>query len=343
MSQQAFLGCILKRHSPTVIYTCNRWLNVESNSPLISVLDALSEQRVILIMGIWWTIEPGVGNPERFSTWVKSLHDRYPNLSILLCANSSVEYDVCQNYGMNAILANQNMFLDERIFKPLPGLAKVHDAIYNAQYLPFKRHELLSQTSSVALIGYNVNANPKYIESITSVLDKATQLNLDESGNFRFLNGESCNVAYNVSGSGLCLSEAEGAMYASMEYLMSGLFLISTKSRGGRDFFFDDRNCLIVDAEAGAIAEAVKHVNETNPDRSAIRDRVLLQVREERSKFIKTVDELIEHEGGGSGHLLNNWSSVYTNKLLKNIPISEVILECKTAASGNDSSDSDGL
>jgi glycosyltransferase involved in cell wall biosynthesis len=38
---------------------------------------------------------------------------------------------------------------------------------------------------------------------------------------------------------GLCLSTVEGSNYASMEYMLAGLPIVSTPSIGGREVYFD--------------------------------------------------------------------------------------------------------
>ena len=43
------------------------------------------------------------------------------------------------------------------------------------------------------------------------------------------------------------MSSQEGAMYSSVEYLLCGLPIVSTKSTGGHDVFFTDTNCIIAE------------------------------------------------------------------------------------------------
>ena len=77
---------------------------------------------------------------------------------------------------------------------------------------------------------------------------------------------------------GLCLSKSEGAMFASIEYLLCGLPIVSTKSVGGRDIFFTDENCIIADLHSGLIrgkiAESVQHWLDNYPDISIGREKI---------------------------------------------------------------------
>ncbi|WP_164127899.1 glycosyltransferase, partial [Stenotrophomonas maltophilia] len=63
------------------------------------------------------------------------------------------------------------------------------------------------------------------------------------------LTPEAVNRVYNQAAVGLCLSAVEGAMCASMEYLMAGLPVVSTPSVGGRDVYFDPDYCIIAEPE----------------------------------------------------------------------------------------------
>ena len=57
------------------------------------------------------------------------------------------------------------------------------------------------------------------------------------SGTLRDLNTEEVRRILVQSRCGLALSAQEGAMYASGEYLLAGLPVVTTRSRGGRDAF----------------------------------------------------------------------------------------------------------
>ena len=329
MQSTEFLGRILRPHSPTVLYTCNKWINTEYNSPLNLILEGLKYQRVILLVGIWWTVEPDIGNPGRLCNWINCLSREFKNLKVLVCANTIIELETLNSAGAEAILANQNAFLDERIFHPLDDVCVEFDAIYNAQFLPFKRHELLEEAEGVALIGYNHEADQQYLKKIARILNKSHILNYMPDGRRRFLTPAECNQYYNSSGVGLCLSAKEGAMYASMEYLMSGLFVVSTASSGGRDFFFDDDVALIVDDSPGEIAEAINHVNAKTYSRAQVAESVLEKVFRERRKFISAIDQLISQESNEKYFIKENWDQIFVNKLLEKSRTNEVIDVCR--------------
>jgi glycosyltransferase involved in cell wall biosynthesis len=62
----------------------------------------------------------------------------------------------------------------------------------------------------------------------------------------------------NNSNVGLMLSEEEGACYANTEYLLCGLLVVSTPSRGGRDEFYDSFTAVICEPDQDAVHDAVE-------------------------------------------------------------------------------------
>jgi hypothetical protein len=81
-------------------------------------------------------------------------------------------------------------------------------------------------------------------------------------------------------------------MYASIEYLLTGLPVVSTLSLGGRDYFFDDDFVRIVDPDPRLVRAAVDELARAAGSREEIRRRTLATVREQRSRFVTLLDEL---------------------------------------------------
>jgi glycosyltransferase involved in cell wall biosynthesis len=84
---------------------------------------------------------------------------------------------------------------------------------------------------------------------------------------------------------GLILSKIEGVCRASSEYLLTGLPVVSTPSKGGRDVWYDKDNSLIVDPDECQVAEAVAEFMARPRDPSSIRDRYLNLAKEFRHRF----------------------------------------------------------
>jgi len=111
------------------------------------------------------------------------------------------------------------------------------------------------------------------------------------------------NEHYARSRVGLCLSKEEGTMRVSAEYLLAGLPLVSTRSKGGRDFFFDSDYCLVVDDDPHPVAEAVGTLVKRNIPRHYVRERTLEKIHRERERFAKIVDGLISPDDHQSSSL----------------------------------------
>lgn len=67
------------------------------------------------------------------------------------------------------------------------------------------------------------------------------------------------NTIVNKSKCSLALSKKEGAVFAVIESLLAGVPVVTTKSKGGLDFFFSAENSLMVEANADVVTDCVKN------------------------------------------------------------------------------------
>jgi glycosyltransferase involved in cell wall biosynthesis len=129
----------------------------------------------------------------------------------------------------------------------------------------------------------------------------------------------------NSSVCGLMLSDIEGACYASTEYLLCGVPVVTTKSFGGRDEYYEEENHLTVRATPAHVAEGVSYfVDKYKHDRinhAAIRARAVLKQRLLRRRLCEslsqmtgippvTLEEYVEKSIGGGSKLwakINYW------------------------------------
>ena len=86
-------------------------------------------------------------------------------------------------------------------------------------------------------------------------------------------------------------------MYASIEYMLAGLPIVSTPSRGGRDVFFDPDYCIIAEPTPRAIREAVEALRERNIPRDYVRTRTLAKLTVERNRFLAFVEDIKQRHG----------------------------------------------
>ena len=236
---------------------------------------------------------------------------------VVILANESEEIESFEAVGLRAILCNHNAMISEQIFKPIES-PKEFEAIYDAALTPFKRHELARDVESLALISYVKSTDS--MEVAKAARDQVPQgvlLNepfLGATGSFE---PELVNEALNRARVGLCLSAEEGAMYASNQYLLAGLPVVTTRNTGGRDEFFDPDHVLWVDDDAKAVADGVRELAAASHDPFTIRDRTLELMRPHRERLLGLLDELTN---GNAGIWSAGWPDDVPNKLYDMTP-----------------------
>ena len=200
--------------------------------------------------------------------------------------NSSEEEVWRQRWFMRGGHFNHNIYINEHIYKPLDE-PKHYEAIYIAQLKVFKRHWLAKDIERLIVVSYGGHL-PTFCPELAHA-----------EYNEEFIPRPELAKKINQAYAGLCLSAEEGAMLASMEYLLCGIPVVSTPSKGGRDEFFNDNNSIIVPPQADAISRAVQKWKESPPNPYKIREDALKQLNVVRLDLCKYVTKLIEEEGGG--------------------------------------------
>ena len=201
--------------------------------------------------------------------------------------------------------------MDENIFT-VQSQDKLFTAVYNARLSPFKNHYLARQVESLALLYTDFpRALPEFVDFVRAILPAAHFLNHKEGEYCTFSSGE---IAYwiNRARVGLCLSLAEGAMYASVEYLLCGLPIVSTFNIGGRDFFYDPRFWLRVEGDPACIARGVAELAERRIDPGLIRAQTISKLMKARTEFNRMVNGLLTSNSSCGFDV----SSVFSDKLL---------------------------
>ena len=237
-----------------------------------------------------------------------------PNHKIIFVCNTPEEASLLQEHNEAALFYNKTANTLERIFRPLDGIRVEFDAIYNAQLAAWKRHELTLAIERCAFVCYRD-------ESASGSAD-VQQLILARHGavpGHVFINAfdgknppirfpmPDVNRELNRASVGLCLSEREGAMFASTEYLLSGLPIVTTPSKGGRHVYHDREFCWTASADPRSVADAVYALKAKEIPRTYIRDRVLRRLEADRQRFLMLVSAMLE-EGGSQRRLAGPWS-----------------------------------
>jgi glycosyltransferase involved in cell wall biosynthesis len=201
----------------------------------------------------------------------------------VICCNSNPEVRLCKLFGLNAHLLNQNMHECEFEFNPAK-VDKKYDAIYIAQASPFKRMHLASKIKNLYILTYGCK---NYVNDEGNDLAKFEPCISHANWNKSFIN-DRIEISKLISSSfcSLALSKREGVMWASVQYLFCGIPLVSTKSQGGRDFFYDDLYVKIVDDNADSVNRAVNYYKDNKIDPNKIRIRILEKIRSHRFEYI---------------------------------------------------------
>lgn len=162
--------------------------------------------------------------------------------------NSRDEYDRARARLPPALCVffNNAALLNEEMFQT--GGSRDHDAVYNARANLFKRHELTAEVADKIFIAYDWKYQDYDLEALNP-----TRL-------YRNVKGDAVADILRKAKVGLMLSEEEGACYASLEYLLCGLPVVSTPSRGGRDEYYTPENSLICEPTPQAVAAAVRRI-----------------------------------------------------------------------------------
>lgn len=203
--------------------------------------------------------------------------------NIFIMYNDYDEMEFGKNIGFNGDLINHNCWIDWNIFKPIEK-EKKYDALYMARPLAFKRHFLTNKIQNLVLIAGSHNCGPE-IE-----LPKCNYINDHHLSPIEIVE------KINESKVGLCLSSIEGACFSSSEYLLCGIPVVSTKSKGGRSIWYNEDNSIICENSADSVNESVQKLINKNLDSDNIRNDHIIKSKEMINKFNNEVQKLINED-----------------------------------------------
>ena len=314
---------------PIIIYSGGYDL-LDYSCEFYGVADALHDLPVNFLLIQPWTGESEY-NASICADRVKAMKVKHPSHRLVILANTYPELQYLRDVGVDAIFANQNMLVHRDNYFPLSGVTKSFDAVYNGQFLDFKRHRLASAVPNLAIIGYNFET--AYARETYEHMNKANFLNYSPDTGGRWLSPRDVNLVYNKSCVGLCLSATEGAMHASMEYLLAGLPVVTTQSMGGRDYYFDGRFVFWAKDDEASIAKAVHALKSENFDPQFIRVETLRKVDRELTSFFEAIGLLFGlNPARLSTDLRERWFKVHNqanDKLMLHKDIEGVVAQAR--------------
>ena len=96
---------------------------------------------------------------------------------------------------------------------------------------------------------------------------------------------------------GLILSEIEGACFASSEYLLCGVPVVSTRSHGGRDAWYNDYNSIVCEPTPEDVAMAVRKIASNPPNPERVREQHIVLTNFFRANFVSMLQMLFDQNG----------------------------------------------
>lgn len=224
---------------------------------------------------------------------VNKVNQQFPRHKVIFLCNEEFSVDELRAKQLDAYFVHQNAFVNENIFRPRPGSIKTHDAVYSASMSPYKRHCLASKVNPLIIMTYLYDGATKdeYTAEVFKCLEHAWWAKMSTNDDMKISPEEIVDL-YTRAHVGLCLSSVEGGMFVSMEYMLSGLPIVSTSSVGGRDAFWDDRYVIVCDDSADAVADAVTQLKEKNLDPEDVRKWTLLKISDHRLRMKELVQSL---------------------------------------------------
>jgi glycosyltransferase involved in cell wall biosynthesis len=257
-----------------------------------------------------WSIE-GSGTVRLIQRNLGEHCERYREHRFLFMCNTLKEAQLLEDLRVPAIFLNKNFTVSDRIFRPIEGPSVEFDAIYNARFVPVKRHEL---AAAVPRVGYVTYISASRTQEFHDLYAAALARNPDHVLLNELVEGlpvrmsqERVNAALGRGAVGLILSEIEGSNYATVEYLLAGLPVVSTPSKGGRDVFFDPDYCIVCEPNPAAVRDAVAALRQRNIPRDVVRARTLARIELDRRRFLDIVNNLIEQLGGARPYNEGVW------------------------------------
>tara|TARA_R100000008_G_scaffold57890_1_gene35837 strand:- start:321 stop:1295 length:975 start_codon:yes stop_codon:yes gene_type:complete len=225
--------------------------------------------------------------------------------NFFLMHNSLDEMARALEYGFRGDFINHNAWLDEDKFKIL-DCPKKYDALYVARRIAVKRHYLASGIKNLALAaGGWVNKNEK------------VELPICKNDPNKYYNRTEIVKLINESSCGLCLSEVEGACFSSSEYLLCGVPVVSTPSKGGRDIWYNINNSILTEPKIESVSKAVELIKQKQFCPQTIREEHIKKMSLFRGKFVQELAYVFDKYGIKDECPMNYFKNNFFEKMRK--------------------------
>lgn len=258
------------------------------NGNCLSDLDKImSKKKTIFLWHPSWRISLKT-IPKLIRTAIK--FKRNHKSKFIVCCNSKEELILCRLFSLNSHLLNQNMHEceNEFVIKQVP---KKYDAIYIAQARPFKRMYLANLIKDLFILTYGCQKCQNEEGNDLSKFDPSIKHAI---WNKSFIHDrDKISELICESHAGLALSKREGAMWASVQYLLCGIPIVTTKSQGGRDYFYDSSYVQVVKDKDLNILQGVKNYIQNPVNPQSIRSVILDKIKKHRHDYLEVIKPFI--------------------------------------------------
>tara|TARA_R110000824_G_scaffold86593_2_gene214147 strand:+ start:4265 stop:5251 length:987 start_codon:yes stop_codon:yes gene_type:complete len=255
--------------------------NISHNYSWLKQYKDLIRETDFFFVSLGWHLSPHLANQGRCI--IDQLNLNLNNFFILY--NCPQEERNGAGFGLQGEVINHNAWLDESNFN-FTGMLKKYNALYIARPTDFKRHYLAANVKKLALAAGGHNHR-----------NLRTELPPCENDPFKRLTKDEICEIINISKCGLSLSREEGACYSSSEYLLCGVPVVSTRSKGGRDVWYNEDNSIICDDTKESVALAVEDCIGRRWDGPKIRLTHQQQAQLYKDKFLAKLKETLRRFG----------------------------------------------
>ncbi len=287
------------------------------------------EGRIHFVLTLNWSILP----KRKFDAFNRAYHrhaEKYPYQIVTVLANEPKELEILRAHNIRSELCNQNAFLDERLYT-IVNRGKRYNAIINSRMAPYKRIELVRNIRDCCLVTYFLDPqDSNYAKTILPLSEEVTCAcphlrfpQFDGTTWHRYDIKQLCDI-YASSRCGLILSAEEGACFAAAEYLLCGLPVVTTPSRGGREAFFHKDYVVWADPTPESVAEAVKKACELPISAQEIRERTIAHMQRVRGLYCDILNAIAREEGV-ERDFRKEWDSFFINKMHINMSEADAV------------------
>ena len=199
------------------------------------------------------------GHVFMLTSWFKTpnairILESNPTYEITILANSVEEKEYFEKRTTRAALfCNHNAFLNERVFDIIENVPKHHDLVVDSAFHEYKNVEKANRIKGTLHIGYVKPDMSTHV--VIPTYGKLANF-ANANGKYKRLTKPQINAHYNESRIAGIFSLLEGGCFASSQYLLAGLPIISTRSQGGRDVWYNAFNCIMCENDEDSIYHA---------------------------------------------------------------------------------------